>query len=169
MGLIMPSMYAVSVGTFTRMLTNLQSMLEKAEAYAAERKFKPDVLVNQRLAPDMLPLSFQIQNATDHAKGAAARLSGRELPSWPDEEKTFEDLKARVKKALDYLATFKPEDIDGTENKEITLKRGDKDVTMTGQDYLLGRAQMNVWFHVTTAYNILRHNGVPLGKADFSR
>jgi hypothetical protein len=144
-------------------------MLEKAEAYAAERKFKPDVLVNQRLAPDMLPLSFQIQNATDHAKGAAARLSGRELPSWPDEEKTFEDLKARVKKALDYLATFKPEDIDGTENKEITLKRGDKDVTMTGQDYLLGRAQMNVWFHVTTAYNILRHNGVPLGKADFSR
>ena len=165
----MPSMYAVSVGTFTRMLTNLQSMLEKAEAYAAERKFKPDVLVNQRLAPDMLPLSFQIQNATDHAKGAAARLSGRELPSWPDEEKTFEDLKARVKKALDYLATLKPEDIDGTENKEITLKRGDKDVTMTGQDYLLGRAQMNVWFHVTTAYNILRHNGVPLGKADFSR
>jgi hypothetical protein len=165
----MPSMYAVSVGTFTRMLTNLQSMLEKAEVYAAERKFKPDVLVNQRLAPDMLPLSFQIQNATDHAKGAAARLSGRELPSWPDEEKTFEDLKARVKKALDYLATFKPEDIDGTENKEITLKRGDKDVTMTGQDYLLGRAQMNVWFHVTTAYNILRHNGVPLGKADFSR
>jgi hypothetical protein len=165
----MPSMYAVSVGTFTRMLTNLQSMLEKAEAYAAERKFKPDVLVNQRLAPDMLPLSFQIQNATDHAKGAAARLSGRELPSWPDDEKTFDDLKGRVKKALDYLATFKPEDIDGTENKEITLKRGDKDVIMTGQDYLLGRAQMNVWFHVTTAYNILRHNGVPLGKADFSR
>ena len=165
----MPSMYAVSVGTFTRMLTNLQSMLEKAEAYAAERKFKPDVLVNQRLAPDMLPLSFQIQNATDHAKGAAARLSGRDLPSWPDDEKTFDDLKGRVKKALDYLATFKPEDIDGTEDKQITLKRGDKDVTMTGQEYLLGRAQMNVWFHVTTAYNILRHNGVPLGKADFSR
>lgn len=165
----MPSMYAVSVGTFTRMLTNLQSMLEKAEAYAAERKFKPDVLVNQRLAPDMLPLSFQIQNATDHAKGAAARLSGRDLPSWPDDEKTFDDLKGRVKKALDYLATFKPEDIDGTEDKQITLKRGDKEVTMTGQEYLLGRAQMNVWFHVTTAYNILRHNGVPLGKADFSR
>lgn len=165
----MPSMYAVSVGTFTRMLTNLHSMLEKAEAYAAERKFKPDVLVSQRLAPDMLPLSFQIQNATDHAKGAAARLAGRELPSWPDEEKTFDDLKARVRKALDYLATFKPEDVDGTEDKQITLKRGDKDITMTGQEYVLGRAQMNVWFHVTTAYNILRHNGVPLGKADFSR
>lgn len=165
----MPSMYAVSVGTFSRMLTNLLGMLEKAEAYAAERKFKPDVLVNQRLAPDMLPLSFQIQNATDHAKGAAARLAGRELPSWPDDEKTFGDLKARVKKAIDYLATFKPEDIDGTETKEIVLKRGDQTTTLTGQDYLLGRAQMNVWFHVTTAYNILRHNGVPLGKSDFSR
>ena len=92
----MPSMYAVSVGVFTRMLTNLQAMLEKAEAYASERKFKPDVLVNQRLAPDMLPLSFQIQNATGHAKGAAARLSGRELPSWPDDEKTFEDLESLV-------------------------------------------------------------------------
>ena len=165
----MPSMYAVSVGVFTRMLTNLQAMLEKAEAYASERKFKPDVLVNQRLAPDMLPLSFQIQNATDHAKGAAARLSGRQLPSWPDDEKTFEDLKGRVKKALDYLSTFKPEDIDGTEDKDITLKRNGEDYTLRGEDYLLGRAQMNVWFHVTTAYNILRHNGVPLGKADFSR
>ena len=165
----MPSMYAVSVGVFTRMLTNLQAMLEKAEAYASERKFKPDVLVNQRLAPDMLPLSFQIQNATDHAKGAAARLSGRELPSWPDDEKTFEDLKGRVKKALDYLSTFKPEDIDGTEDKDITLKRNGEDYTLRGEDYLLGRAQMNVWFHVTTAYNILRNNGVPLGKADFSR
>ncbi len=165
----MPSMYAVSVGVFTRMLTNLQGMLEKAEAYAAERKFKPDVLVNQRLAPDMLPLSFQIQNATDHAKGAAARLSGRELPSWPDDEKTFDDLKARVKKALDYLATFKPEDIDGTEDKQIALKRNGEDYTLRGEDFILGRAQMNVWFHVTTAYNILRHNGVPLGKADFSR
>ena len=165
----MPSMYAVSVGVFTRMLTNLYAMLEKAEAYAAERKFKPDVLVNQRLAPDMLPLSFQIQNATDHAKGAAARLSGREMPSWPDDEKSFEDLKSRVRKALDYLATFRPEDIDGSETKEIVLKRGDQTVTTTGEDYLLGRAQMNIWFHITTAYNILRHNGVPLGKGDFTR
>jgi hypothetical protein len=165
----MPSMYAVSVGVFTRMLTNLGGMLEKAEAYAAERKFKPDVLFGARLAPDMLPLAFQIQNATDHAKGAAARLSGRELPSWPDDEKTFEDLKARVRKALDYLATFKPEDIDGSEDKTITLKRNGQDYTIRGEDFLLGRAQMNVWFHVTTAYAILRHNGVPLGKADFSK
>jgi hypothetical protein len=165
----MPSMYAVSVGTFSRMLKNLLGMLEKAEAYAADRKFKPDVLFSQRLSPDMLPLSFQVQNATDHAKGAAARLSGREVPSWPDDEKTFEDLKARVKKAIDYLATFKPEDIDGSEDKRIVLKRGDQETVMTGEEYLLGRAQMNVWFHITTTYAILRHNGVPLGKGDFSR
>jgi hypothetical protein len=117
----------------------------------------------------MAPLSFQVQNATDHAKGAAARLSGREMPSWPDDEKTFEDLKGRVRKALDYLATFKPEDIDGTEEKPITLKRNGQDYTLSGQDYLLGRAQQNVWFHVTTAYDILRMNGVPLGKSDFTR
>jgi hypothetical protein len=165
----MPSMYAVSVGVFTRQLTNLLAQLEKAEAYAAERKFKPDVLVNQRLAPDMLPLSFQVQNATDHAKGAAGRLSGQELPSWPDDEKSFDDLKARVKKALDYLATFKPADIDGSEEKVITLKRNGQDYTLSGQDFLLGRAQQNFWFHVTTAYDILRANGVPIGKADFTK
>ncbi len=165
----MPSMYAVSVGTFSRMLKNLLAMLEKAEAYASERKFKPDVLVNQRLAPDMLPLAFQIQNATDHAKGAAARLSGQDLPSWPDDEKSFADLKARVQKAIDYLATFKREDIDGTEDKEIVLKRNDQEVKMRGEDYLLSRAQMNVWFHITMAYAILRHNGVPLGKSDFTK
>jgi len=165
----MPSMYAVSVGVFTRQLTNLLAQLEKAEAYAAERKFKPDVLVNQRLAPDMLPLSFQVQNATDHAKGAAARLSGQEMPSWPDDEKTFDDLKGRVKKALDYLATFKPADIDGSEEKAITLKRNGQDYTLSGQDFLLGRAQQNFWFHVTTAYDILRANGVPIGKADFTK
>ena len=165
----MPSMYAVSIGVFTRQLTNLAGMLDKAEAYATERKFKPDVLFSQRLAPDMLPLSFQVQNATDHAKGAAARLSGREVPSWPDDEKTFDDLKARVKKALDYLATVKPEDVDGSEEKQITLKRNGQDVVMSGQDYLLGRAQQNVWFHITMSYAILRHNGVPLGKADFTK
>jgi hypothetical protein len=165
----MPSMYAVSVGVFTRQLTNLLAQLEKAEAYATERKFKVDTLVNQRLYWDMAPLSFQIQTATDHAKGAAARLSGREVPSWADEEKSFEDLKGRVKKALDYLATFKPEDIDGSEDKPITLKRNGQDYTLSGQDYLLGRAQQNFWFHVTTAYDILRANGVPVGKADFTK
>jgi hypothetical protein len=161
-------MYDVSVGTFSKMLTNLAAILDKAEAYANERKFKPDVYVNMRLAPDMLPLAFQIQNATDHAKGAAARLSGKEMPSWPDEEKTFEDLKARVKKAIDYLATFKPADIDGTEDKSVTIKVRGEDTAVRGQEYLLGRAQMNFWFHTTTAYDILRHAGVPIGKRDFT-
>ena len=165
----MPSMYNVSVGVFTRMLTNLLAMLDKAEAYAEERKFKVDTLVGQRLAWDMLPLSFQIQNATDHAKGAAARLSGREVPSWPDEEKSFADLKARVQKTLDFLATVKPEEVDGSEDKEIRLVRNGKETVLRGEDYLLGRAQQNFWFHLTTAYDILRHNGVPLGKADFTR
>lgn len=165
----MPSMYAVSVGVFTRQLNNLLAQLEKAEAYAAERKFKVDVLVNQRLAPDMLPLAFQIQNATDHAKGAAARLAGRDLPSWPDDEKTLEDLKGRVRKALDFLATFTAADIDGSEGKQIILKRGDKELVMTGEEFLLGRAQQNFWFHITTAYAILRHNGVPIGKSDFTK
>jgi hypothetical protein len=165
----MPSMYAVSVGVFTRQLTNLLAQLEKAEAYAAERKFKVDGLTGLRLIWDMAPLSFQVQNATDHAKGAAARLSGREVPSWPDDEKTFEDLKGRIKKALDYLATFKPEDIDGSEEKPITLKRNGQDYTLSGQEYLLGRAQQNFWFHVTTAYNILRANGVPIGKSDYTK
>jgi hypothetical protein len=165
----MPSMYAVSVGVFTRQLTNLLAQLEKAEAYAAERKFKVETLVHQRIFWDMAPLSFQVQNATDHAKGGAARLAGRELPSWPDTEKTFEELKGRIRKALDYLSTFKPEDIDGSENKVITLKRNGEDYTMSGQDFLLGRAQQNFWFHVTTAYNILRANGVPIGKSDYTK
>jgi hypothetical protein len=98
-----------------------------------------------------------------------ARRARREVPSWPDDEKTFADLKARVKKALDYLATFKPEDIDGSETKQISLKRNGEDYTLSGQDYLLGRAQQNVWFHVTTAYSIMRANGVPLGKSDFTK
>jgi hypothetical protein len=154
-------MYTASVIVFTRMLTNLLGILEKAEAYADERKFKADVLVNQRLAPDMLPLSFQIQTATDGAKGAVARLAGREIPVWPDTETTFADLKARVRKALDYLATFKPGDLNGSEEKQIVLKIGGEDVRFHGEEYLLGRATQNFYFHVTTAYAILRHNGVP--------
>jgi len=161
------SMYTASVAVFSRMLTNLLAILEKAEANAVERKFKADVLVTQRLAPDMLPLSSQIQIATDAAKGAVARLSGREIPSWPDNETTFGDLKARVKRAIDYLATFKHTDLDGTENKQIVIKIAGEDVSMRGEDYLVGRATQNFYFHVTTAFAILRHNGVPIGKRDY--
>ena len=161
------SMYTASVTVFTRMLTNLLAFLEKSEAYATERKFKPDVLVNQRLAPDMLPLSSQIQIATDTAKGAVARLAGREVPSWPDNESTLADLKARVKKTIDYLASFKPADLDGSAVKQVVIKIGGEDVSVRGEDYLVGRATQNFYFHITTAYAILRHNGVPVGKRDF--
>jgi len=161
------SMYTASVTVFSRQLTALLAILDKAEANATERKFKPDVLVTQRLAPDMLPLSTQIQIATDAAKGAVARLSGREVPSWPDTEVTFADLKARVQKAIDYLATFKPADLDGTEDKKVTIKAGGEDVTLRGEDYLLGRATQNFYFHVVAAYAILRHNGANIGKRDY--
>jgi hypothetical protein len=161
------SMYTASVTVFSRMLTNLLAILNRAEAYAGDRKFKVDVLVNQRLAPDMLPLSSQIQIATDAAKGAVARLSGREIPSWPDTETTFSDLKARVRKTLDYLATYKPADIDGSDDKQVVIKIAGEDVSIRGEDYLLGRATQNFYFHVTTAYAILRHNGVPIGKRDY--
>jgi len=161
------SMYAITVPIFRRMLNNLLGFLDKAEAHAAERKFDVDVLVNSRLAPDMNPLSFQIQSATDRPKLALARITGRTPPSWPDEEKTIADLRARIRLGLDYLDTFSEADLDGTETKEVTLKTRGGDVTAIGADYILGNVQPNFYFHVTTAYNILRHNGVPVGKRDF--
>lgn len=161
------TMYAASVPVFTRMLTNLSALLDKAEAYAAERKFDVNVLVSARLAPDMHPLSFQIQSATDSSKFAVARLCGKETPVWADDEKTVDDLKARIRKALDFLATFTIADFEGSDEKQITTKRGGQDVTVTGEQQLFVRAFPNFFFHVTTAYDILRHNGVPLGKRDF--
>lgn len=161
------SMYAATVPPFTRMLNNLLRILDKAEAHATERKITPEVLVNARLAPDMYPLSFQIQSATDRAKFTLARLSGQTPPSWPDEEKTIEDLRARIRKALDYIAAFEPADIDGSEDKPLALKVRGQDVTVPGQEHLLHNVLPQFYFHVTTAYAILRHNGVPLGKRDY--
>jgi len=161
------SMYAITVPVFRRMLNNLLGFLDKAEAHAAERKFDVDVLVNSRLAPDMNPLSFQIQSATDRPKLALARITGRTPPAWPDEEKTIADLRARIKLGIDYLDTFGEADLEGTETKEVTLKTRGGDVTAIGADYILGNVQPNFYFHVTTAYSILRHNGVPVGKRDF--
>lgn len=161
------NMYAASVPVFTRMLTNLLAIMDKAEANAAERKFDVNVLVNSRLAPDMLPFKAQVLIASDHAKGCASRLAGKPVPSWPDDEVTFDDIKARVRKALDFLATTVPADFDGAETREITLKLGGNEMVSSGQDYLLGRALPNFYFHVTMAYAILRHNGVPVGKRDF--
>lgn len=162
------SMYAVTVGTFTRMLTNLNRILEKAEANAADRKIGPEVLAGSRLAPDMHPLAFQIQSATDRAKLALARITGRTAPSWVDDEKTLEQLRGRIQKALDHLATYSAADLDGTEDKPVAVKVAGKDVEMKAQDYVLQSVFPNFYFHVTTAYDILRHNGVPIGKRDFT-
>lgn len=161
------SMYGASVPVFTRMLTNLLAILDKAELYAAERKIDLSVLVNDRLAPDMLPFKSQIQIATDHAKGATSRLAGKPVPSWADTETTWDDLKARLRKTLELLASAVPAEIDGSEAREIPLKSHGKDIVQLGQPYLLERAMPNFYFHITTAYAILRHNGVPIGKADY--
>lgn len=161
------SLYSASVPVFNRMFTQLLHCLDIAEKNATERKIKLEVLVAARLAPDMNPLSFQVQSATDRAKLFLARVTGREAPSWEDNEKTFDDLRARIKKAQDYIATFKPEDLDGLEDKAVPMKIGGADVQMKASDYLFHNLYPNWFFHVTTAYDILRQNGVPVGKRDF--
>lgn len=161
------SIYDVTVPVFSRMLTNLLACLDKAEADAAARKYSTEVLVDARLSPDMLPFRAQIMIATDHVKGCVSRLAGRDVPSWPDEEKTFDELRARIRKALDLLATIAPQDLDGSEGREVTLKSRAGEVTLRGLDYVNQRAMPNFFFHVTTAYAILRHNGVPVGKSDY--
>lgn len=161
------SMYQISIPVFVRMFDNLSAILEKAEQYAAEKKFDPGVLVNARLAPDMFPLSRQIQIATDVTKGGAARLAGVEIPSYADTEATFAELQARIKKTVDFLKGFKPGQIDGTEEKVIQLKVGGRDLSFSGQDYLLHFVIPNLYFHITAAYAILRHNGVLIGKLDY--
>jgi hypothetical protein len=161
------SMYQVSIPVYIRMLTNLSAILDKAMAEAEAKKIDLSALTKSRLAPDMLPFTFQVQTATDHAKGSAARLAGIEPPSFPDTETTFPELKARIAKTIDFLKTVKPEQIDGTEERKITLKLRPGEFHFTGQSYLLGFALPNFYFHVTTAYALLRHNGVELGKRDF--
>jgi uncharacterized protein len=161
------SMYQASVPAFQRTLGALDAILDKAAAYAAERKIDPAVLTGARLSPDMLPLTRQVQFSTDHAKGASARLAGLPVPSFADTETTFPELKARLAKTLDFIATVRPEQIDGSEGRDISLKAGPRELSFKGQDYLVFFALPNFYFHVTTAYAILRHNGVPIGKLDF--
>ena len=161
------SIYDQLVPPLTKMLTNLDNVLKKAEADAEARKIDPSVFVNGRLAPDMLPLVRQVQIATDHAKGASSRLAGQEPPKWPDEEKTFADLHARIAKALAHLKTFKPTSFDGAETRTIELKFPNVTLTYTGKDYLHTNVLPNFYFHYVTAYAILRHNGVPIGKRDY--
>jgi len=161
------SMYQVSVPRFIHTLGNLSKIFDKAEAYAEQKKLDPSVLPNARLYPDMLPLTAQVQIACDAAKGAAARLAGIPIPAFEDDEKTIADLKARIDKTVKFLETLKPAQIDGSEDKDIHLKLGAREVDWKGMQYLLGFALPNFYFHVVTAYDILRHNGVEIGKRDF--
>ena len=161
------SMYQASIPVFIRVLGNLAGILAKAAAHAEARKIDPLVLVNSRLFPDMFPLSRQVQIASDTAKGAAARLAGMEPPSYEDNEKTFPDLIARLDKTVEFLKTFKPEQIDGSEERTIHVKVAGQPMTFPGVTFLLQRALPNVYFHTTTAYAILRHNGVEVGKKDY--
>ncbi len=160
-------MYDVCVAAFSERLRALSLVLTKAEEHAVERKIDPQVFLTARLAPDMFALTRQVQIATDHAKGASSRLAGREVPRFEDSEVTFADLQARIAKTRDHLASFTPADLEGSEERDITLKIGGSDMVVKGQKYLLDMATPNFYFHVTTAYNILRHNGVPLGKGVF--
>ncbi len=160
-------MYAVSVPPMIHSLTNLRSILEKAADYAETKKIDPAVLINARLYPDMFPLSRQVQIATDVAKGGVSRLAGLEPPKYEDNESSFSELLARLDKTIALLEAFKPEQIDDSEDKTITLPTHDKTVTFQGLPYLVDFVLPNVYFHVTTAYAILRHNGVEIGKQDF--
>jgi uncharacterized protein len=161
------SMYQASAPRFVNMLKNLAAILDKGQAYADAKKLDHKVLTGDRLFPDMLPLTRQVQIACDSAKGAMARLAGVEIPKHEDVEQTFPELKARVATTIAFIETFKPAQIDGSEDKQISLKTRGQDTTFKGMQFLLGFAYPNFYFHVTTAYDILRHNGVELGKWDF--
>ena len=161
------SMYQISVPVFTRMLNNLAAILEKAAAHCEAKKIDPAALINFRLYPDMFAFAKQVQIATDAAKNGTARLAGMEPPVFEDNETAFPQLIERVKKTIAYVNTFRPEQLDGSEEREVTLTRDDTVVKYRGQDFLLHRALPNLYFHITTAYGILRHNGVELGKRDY--
>ena len=161
------SMYQASAPRFANSLKNLSAILDKAQAHAEAKKIDPAVLLASRLYPDMFPLVRQIQIASDSAKGPVARLAGVEVPKYEDTEETIADLKARLAKTIDFVASFKPAQIDGTEDKDIHLKLGSREVDWKGMQYLLGFALPNFYFHVVTAYDILRHNGVEIGKRDY--
>ena len=161
------SMYQASVPVFVRMLKNLDLILDKGQTHAEARKIAPNVLPGLRLIADMFPLSKQVQIATDHAKGAVARLAGVDVPKYEDNEQTVDDLKARIARTIAFVESFKPEQIDGTEERDIAFKLGPYDLEFKGMEYLVGFALPNFYFHMTTAYNILRQNGVDVGKRDF--
>lgn len=161
------SMYRASIPVFVQYLTALSTILTKAGAYCEAKKVEPAVLAGTRLVPDMFALARQVQIATDHAKGAAARLSGTDVPSYTDTETTLEELQARVAKTLAFIQGIKPEAFDGSDDKDISLKAGPQVLNFKGEAYLTTFALPNFFFHLTTAYAILRSAGVEIGKRDF--
>ena len=161
------SMHRASAPVFVRALKVLASLLEKGEAHAKAQGLDPDTLVAARLAEDMLPLSGQVQRASDASKGAVARLTGVEAPAMADEETTLAQLRKRVADTLAYIESVDPEAFDGSEDRTVELKLPGGTLTFTGEDYLLGFALPNFFFHVVTAYDVLRHKGVPIGKLDY--
>jgi len=161
------SIYDASVPVMSRALGNLSNILDKAVAQATAEKRSLSELIEAKLAPDMRPFPFQIQSASDAAKGCAARLAGIDAPSMPDTETTFPELKQRIAKTLDFLNTVTPAQLAGAEARQSALKFPNGEFKFTGQDFLTGFALPNFFFHVTTAYAILRHKGIALGKMDF--
>ena len=161
------SMSQASKPVFTQGLKGLLGVLSKAETHAAAGNIDPNAFLQARLYPNMFPLIRQVQIAADFAKGAVARMAGEEVPAWEDHAPSFADLKARVQRTLDFIAAIDDGKIDGSEDRDITLVRRGESSVHKGQAYLLEQALPNFWFHVTTAYAILRHNGVEVGKRDF--
>jgi hypothetical protein len=160
-------MYQASVPAFVRALNNLASILEKGAAHAQARKIDESVLLGSRLFPDMFPLARQVQLVSDTAKSGAGRLAGAEFPAFEDKETTFQELLERIRKTVTYLQTLQPAQIDGSEEKTVTWQTRSSTRSMQGLPYLMNHVLPNVHFHVTTAYAILRHNGVEIGKKDF--
>lgn len=161
-------LYNASVPVMQQMLRAMSDLLKKAEEHATQKKIDPNALLQARLFPDMFPLIRQVQIAADFSKGIASRLAGAEVPSWPDTETSFADLQALIEKALTHIGSFKPEQFDASESREIVLRPGTpKEKTLTATAYLLHYGLPQFFFHVTTAYAILRHNGVEVGKRDY--
>lgn len=162
------SFYDAVVPAYLQMLNSLTGLLTKAEAHCAAKKIDPSVLLSSRLFPDMLPLSKQIQLVSDFASKGCARLTHVDVPSMPDTEKTFEELKQRLAKTIDYVKAFKPEQFEGADAKDVTFPVGpDRTMTLKGQQFLSAVSLPNFYFHATSAHGILRHNGVEIGKRDF--
>ena len=161
------SMFQTSVPRLINALNNLSHILDKAQAHIDAKKIDASALIQFRLYPDMLNFTRQVQIASDTAKGVVARLAGVEIPAYEDNEQSIADLKARIAKTIAFIEGFKPDQIDGTEDKDIITKRGEKETHYKGMQFLLGHAIPNVYFHTTTAYAILRHNGVEVGKRDY--